>query len=635
MLSLFIILLSVNVYATKEYQWEGDVSSAWNTNGNWDNNPGSASTDIYNVSAVGASDDDPIISTSSSFTIEYLDVQSNGFLTVSGGTSTVSNDMAVRGGADLVISGGTLNVSGNAYLYDAGSSISISNGNLNVSGTLYLGRQHPNRSDGSNGIPTIAVSGGKITASYVVFDDAEGDNPTMTISGGEVEVTTDLRSDGAPVNITISNTGLLDINDDLEMDDGADVLTMTGGSMTLAGDWTNLGSETLSGGTITLDGSSSQTINVNTSATFNNLSISNTGAGISLSDPIYLNGVMTFTDGIVASGSNRVTFNSGSSHSGASSASYVDGPVSEIGATTFTFPIGDGSNYQPMTITATPGGGTEQFTGQYIFTNPSGIFGFGLGILGVGVNHVSTREYFDLNRQTGTNSSASVVLAWNASSGVVDNLSDLVVCHWNSVNSEWESLGNAGTTGNTSAGTITSNPTSSFSPFVLGSSTSNNPLVVEFLSIEASQVEKGIRVEWATASESSNDYFEVQKRTDGTSGFKTIGTIDSKAENGNSNSVLQYAFMDIEPISHNYYRIKQVDFDGTVAYSEIVYQARDNFLEKAEQLEVMLYPNPILTGNLYLKLDAANQVQKISMLDLYGKEVVSFSELEYSDHTFT
>ncbi|MGM0480214.1 MAG: hypothetical protein ACQERC_13405 [Bacteroidota bacterium] len=94
------------------------------------------------------------------------------------------------------------------------------------------------------------------------------------------------------------------------------------------------------------------------------------------------------------------------------------------------------------------------------------------------------------------------------------------------------------------------------------------PLPVEFLDVAATpEDDRSVYVEWATGSESDNSHFEVERRT-AQHEWMSIGTVEGA---GNSSQRIEYAFLDHKAAQGiNYYRIKQVDFDGQHAYSPIV-----------------------------------------------------------------
>lgn len=79
--------------------------------------------------------------------------------------------------------------------------------------------------------------------------------------------------------------------------------------------------------------------------------------------------------------------------------------------------------------------------------------------------------------------------------------------------------------------------------------------------------EEGVLLEWLTASELNNKYFEIQRSIDQIS-FVAIGTIEGAM---NSQDTLRYSFLDIDPMGgQSFYRLKQVDLDGAHTYSAMI-----------------------------------------------------------------
>ncbi|MCX6183179.1 MAG: T9SS type A sorting domain-containing protein [Bacteroidetes bacterium] len=92
-------------------------------------------------------------------------------------------------------------------------------------------------------------------------------------------------------------------------------------------------------------------------------------------------------------------------------------------------------------------------------------------------------------------------------------------------------------------------------------------LPVELISFTAINKSDKINLYWATASEINNDRFTVERSTNSKQ-WEAVGEVDGA---GNSSSLLLHTFVDEDPLKGVvYYRLKQVDFDGTVAYSGIV-----------------------------------------------------------------
>jgi hypothetical protein len=94
-------------------------------------------------------------------------------------------------------------------------------------------------------------------------------------------------------------------------------------------------------------------------------------------------------------------------------------------------------------------------------------------------------------------------------------------------------------------------------------------LPVELSHFDAVKYDDRINVNWVTESEFNNDYFAIERSTDAKN-FKEIYTL--KAD-GNSNSTKSYSYSDYDISSLTntvYYRLKQVDVDGTYVYSNVV-----------------------------------------------------------------
>jgi len=121
-------------------------------------------------------------------------------------------------------------------------------------------------------------------------------------------------------------------------------------------------------------------------------------------------------------------------------------------------------------------------------------------------------------------------------------------------------------------------------------------LPVEWLSFEAKSIDNQVVVlDWATATEFENDYFDIQRSTDGKD-FESIGEVASM---GSGAKELNYEFTDNLPyLGTNYYRLKQVDRDGTAEFSEI-----KTVVIQGDQPFVTVYPNPVRIGeNLQVKI---------------------------------
>lgn len=93
-------------------------------------------------------------------------------------------------------------------------------------------------------------------------------------------------------------------------------------------------------------------------------------------------------------------------------------------------------------------------------------------------------------------------------------------------------------------------------------------LPVEWQDVGCRQVGSGMNVNWATRTETNNLGFKVERSADGVS-FSEVGNLGT--ESSNSSQLKEYQFFDPNPVPGvNFYRIQQVDIDGTTSASEIV-----------------------------------------------------------------
>ncbi len=111
------------------------------------------------------------------------------------------------------------------------------------------------------------------------------------------------------------------------------------------------------------------------------------------------------------------------------------------------------------------------------------------------------------------------------------------------------------------------------------------PLPVDLISFSADCDKEFVTLSWTTASEVNNDYFTVEKRSDG----KDYSEVTKVKGNGTSSEQHFYEAKDLKAEGVVYYRLKQFDIDGKVSYSdEIKVQCNRNGLHEI----VGIYPNP-------------------------------------------
>jgi hypothetical protein len=172
-----------------------------------------------------------------------------------------------------------------------------------------------------------------------------------------------------------------------------------------------------------------------------------------------------------------------------------------------------------------------------------------------GLGRVSGEDYWDLQPVSGT-ATLKITLSFNANNANVDTIADMRVAHWNG--SAWEDAGLVAWTGDKNGGTITSGDRSSFSPHSTGQT--DSPLPVELVRFDSEMTDEGALLEWMTASERDNAWFVVEKMN-GKGEFIEIARL---AGAGNSNSLRTYRYTDDDTHpGYNYYRLRQIDYNGT------------------------------------------------------------------------
>ena len=111
-------------------------------------------------------------------------------------------------------------------------------------------------------------------------------------------------------------------------------------------------------------------------------------------------------------------------------------------------------------------------------------------------------------------------------------------------------------------------------------------LPIELLSFDVRFDGKKVDLYWVTLSETGNDYFTIERSSNG------VDFIEITREQGAGDSELARNYMvhDSNPATGmNYYRLKQTDFDGSYAYSEI------RSVEIRSGFEISTFPNPVAT----------------------------------------
>ncbi len=294
-----------------------------------------------------------ITSVAGSLTLSGAVTTAGFVLTIDGSGNTSKSAGVISGTGGLTKTGsGTLTVSvANTY----SGATTISAGTVSISADANLGTAPVSATPGQ-----LTFNGGMLltTATFTVSA-----NRGISVAGaGTLSVNSGLTLTyggvfAGPGVLTKAGAGTLTLTSASGTTGGVTIATgsLIGPSATfdVAGNWINnasAGAYTPGTGTIRLSGTGAATLGGGFSTTFTGLTI-NDAAGVTLSAGVTVNGLLTFSSGIVSTGNFTLSVASGGSVSRTSG--YVNGNMGKFvatGATTVTFEIGDATTYAPVTL---------------------------------------------------------------------------------------------------------------------------------------------------------------------------------------------------------------------------------------------------------------------------------------------
>lgn len=139
---------------------------------------------------------------------------------------------------------------------------------------------------------------------------------------------------------------------------------------------------------------------------------------------------------------------------------------------------------------------------------------------------------------------------------------------------------------------------------------------VELASFSASVTAAGVELKWTTATETNNYGFSVEKRSEG-SDFSEIGFVKG---NGTSTVTNSYSFVDTRPLEGAvYYRLKQVDLDGSVSYSNEIMADNSGAINGFHLYGN--YPNPFNPSTTISFNLSEKENVRVIVRDILGSEV--------------
>lgn len=139
-------------------------------------------------------------------------------------------------------------------------------------------------------------------------------------------------------------------------------------------------------------------------------------------------------------------------------------------------------------------------------------------------------------------------------------------------------------------------------------------LPLTFTSVQASKYNNSIKIDWATANETSLKEYNLQKSSSGNN-FTNIADINAR-----NTTINNYEWIDAHPAEgYNYYRIEAVNSDGKINYSNVMKLYFGN-----ENQRINIFPNPASENNLNLQLvNECVGKYEIALINSFGQTLMT------------
>jgi hypothetical protein len=491
-------------------------------------------------------------------------------------------------------------------------------------------------------------------------------------SGGKTSLNLDISS-GSPMTVT----GTLEASD-LTYIAGAGSFSLASGGTFKVGSIYGLNTGTGTGATV-------GNVRVTGARSFNALAIyyfnytgdQNTGSAITaaanvyieggglktLTSPISISNTLTLTNGYPKTTStNLLTLSNGASVSGGSDDSYVIGPLRKVGTNStsnysFIYPVGrpvvinnnikTNNTYSPAKIKYPALSSSDiTFTVTHYHASPTSITSKMESVLSSMKNRVMEQEYWDVHNDVAGTSGAitnvlgnygvDVTLYFANPNGTSKTATRYYLVHAKTTadSTYWE-VPNISTQLSNKDTTIFSNRMlyvsvlgqKSFSGMGAAGADETTPVTLTNFNARLTPENK-VALSWATASESVNKGFRIERQHEfGGSKFQDIGFVSSKADGGNSAQLLYYNFTDIAPKANatSYYRLVQEDIDGKLTNSEV------RMIRLNGQSVSLVYPNPS-KGNFLISRTVDGKKMNLQVTDQSGKIIRQVNGIESATH---
>ncbi len=423
-------------------------------------------------------------------------------------------------------------------------------------------------------------------------------------------------------NALITNTASITINGSITSETGT--VIQNNGTISVGGDFTNNSSATLFGtsqGTVDLTGST-QNSNGSFPTVFHNLNINNSNITLNNDITIDNTGTLNVGNGKLDLNSNILTINNNATNAITSSAGYIVSEASDNSAQVkwkmdFTagshvVPFGNAAGIKiPLNFDLVNGdAGVVTFS-----TYPTTSNNLPLPVSPVPVSHIrdafgndNSDDVVDRFWQIDVTGSPVAALTFNYanSENASNGNTNMRAQRWNMLQDGWDSPSAGQFNWNSQSATV--NNVTAFGVWTL--SQQSSPLPIKLLYFDAKPTaEKEVICTWATATETDNDYYTIERSKNGHD-FEVAGVVDGS---GTTVTMLEYSFTDEKPYSGvSYYRLKQTDYNGDFSYSKPVAVKINE-----EGITMQVFPNP---ASDFIQISSSDdKAVQLTLMDPTGK----------------
>ncbi len=362
--------------------------------------------------------------------------------------------------------------------------------------------------------------------------------------------------------VVVSNSTA--VSADLTIQSGASVVVNTGKDLSIYGDLNHSGSASMGAGEIRFRGSAQQDILGTTVPLIGNLKVDNSSGGtaIQLQQDIQVSGNIDMTDGSLDLNGYNIDLGTTGQLVNETNTERIFGLSGEI---TATRTLGTSTVYNNIAGLGVSITTDAVAPGVTVIDRGHG------SQQQLGVNN-SIQRYFDITPTTNGGLNATLKINYfdvelTDIDGVDPNEGDLIPWRSEDGGLTWEGQHYPLRLSNSAAANFVQlTQVDAFSRWTL-SDWLTEPLPIQLLSFTAVPVGEQVNLTWVTASETNNDYFNVERSSDAVH-FNSILSQDGA---GNSTSIHTYQDVDASPLmGTSYYRLLQTDFNGNQHRSQIV-----------------------------------------------------------------